>query len=899
MPKCVGGVWAVLACAVLAATQVRPSNATEEEKKLAGTLLELPTDASRRELLQREGVPITRKLIQGLLAAGNGLVREGKYSATVDLYQFSLGLADTIGDKTMQSGCLYALGLIREQQGDYEQAFDLVNRSLAQAREIGMDALGIAERLELLGGLQHSMGDTASAIRNVQEGLDIAESSGQTTKANMFRTRLALIYQQTGDYRLALENYEKTIGLKISREGRVMLLNRIGAVYDAQGNLDLALTYYQKSLQLAEEIGYKGYLVEPLERLGSVHQRLGKNQLAADYLRRALSLSESEGDLDQIARAHLGLASLQRTQGQFEDAQRHLETGVALYHTMHYPAMEAVALSGLAAIDDRRGRYAQEAAHANQALELAHRVADPIALWNTSYAAGHAHLRLGKRVEARAELREAIGAIESLSEQVAAGDQDRERFFEDKLAPYHELVKLSLAEGNTKDALAYAERARARVLLEALRRGRVMPSKSMTAEERVRERSLLDRIAALNRRLQEENSSEKPQDGRVTDFQKRVEALHLEYSAFQSQLYAKHPELRAVRLDEPPATAETIAALLPGKQSAALEYVVLENESLLFVVTKNPPYLRRFSIHLRSEELTAKLRRFYAKLSQRDLDFGTDAQELYRLLVEPAAEVLRNTTTMVIVPDGALWQLPFQALSPAADHYWIEQASIFYAPSLTVLAEMLRRYPASASPRTLMAMGNPATSVTSLPEAEAEVNALREIYGAVNSKIYTREEASEATFKQQAGKYSVLHIAAHGELDDRNPMYSHLLLAPGAGDAAEDGLLEAREMMDLDLKAEVVVLSACETARGRVGGGEGLIGMTWALFIAGSPATVATSWKIDSASATRFTLEFHRRLHSGEAKAAALREASLAVMRIPEYRHPYYWSSFSLFGKGI
>src|SRR5262249_9913759 len=149
-----------------------------------------------------------------------------------------------------------------------------------------------------------------------------------------------------------------------------------------------------------------------------------------------------------------------------------------------------------------------------------------------------------------------------------------------------------------------------------------------------------------------------------------------------------------------------------------------------------------------------------------------------------------------VVPDGALWQLPFQALSPGPEHYWIEQAAFSYAPSLTVLAEMRRHPPGHqiASP-TVMAMG------TDLPEAEAEVTALRDIYGPANSQIYMREQATEATFKQQAGKYSILHVAAHAVLDDRNPLYSHLVLARAPNDPAEDGMLEAREMMELDLKA--------------------------------------------------------------------------------------------------
>ena len=133
-------------------------------------------------------------------------------------------------------------------------------------------------------------------------------------------------------------------------------------------------------------------------------------------------------------------------------------------------------------------------------------------------------------------------------------------------------------------------------------------------------------------------------------------------------------------------------------------------------------------------------------------------------------------------------------------------------------------------------------------------------------------------------------------------MYSHLVLAQG--DKNEDGLLEAWELMQLDLKADLAVLSACETARGRFGAGEGVIGLTWAMFVAGAPATVVSQWKVESASTRDLMLGFHRqpeRRRSAKAKvtkAEALRQAALKLMKNPETSHPFYWAGFVLVGDG-
>jgi len=141
--------------------------------------------------------------------------------------------------------------------------------------------------------------------------------------------------------------------------------------------------------------------------------------------------------------------------------------------------------------------------------------------------------------------------------------------------------------------------------------------------------------------------------------------------------------------------------------------------------------------------------------------------------------------------------------------------------------------------------------------------------------------------------------------DDASPMHSYVLLAQAKNNAVDDGLLEAREIMDLDLRADLVVLSACETARGHIGDGEGVIGLTWAFFVAGTPTTVVSQWQVDSSSTTALMLAFHRaRLGpaTGAAPAvstaAALRNAMLGLLRGGPYRHPFYWAGFVVVGDG-
>jgi CHAT domain-containing protein len=308
---------------------------------------------------------------------------------------------------------------------------------------------------------------------------------------------------------------------------------------------------------------------------------------------------------------------------------------------------------------------------------------------------------------------------------------------------------------------------------------------------------------------------------------------------------------------------------------------VTDDQTYLFAITKaagKDAEIHVFNLPIKRSELTRQTESFRQQLARRDLGFRASAANLYALLLKPAQAQLSGKTNLIIVPDDKLWELPFQALLTSAHRFLIEDAAVSYAPSLTVLREMTKRQPkrnTDAGSATLLALGNPLLGketveratlalrdekLDPLPEAEQEVKALGKIYNAAHSTVYVGAEAREDRAKSEAGRASILHFATHATLNNASPMYSHLVLAPG--DKNEDGLLEAWELMQLDLKADLAVLSACETARGRYGAGEGMIGLTWALFVAGVPTTVVSQWKVESAGTRELMVDFHRAMIS-------------------------------------
>jgi CHAT domain-containing protein len=306
---------------------------------------------------------------------------------------------------------------------------------------------------------------------------------------------------------------------------------------------------------------------------------------------------------------------------------------------------------------------------------------------------------------------------------------------------------------------------------------------------------------------------------------------------------------------------------------------------------------------IKPEDLARKVSQFHQRLASRHPDFRSLARELYATLIEPVSEQLRGINTICIVPDAFLWNLPFQALITERNHYLIEDHALYYAPSLSVLREMSKgRFGNEKRETSLIAFGNPVIEkdkqrdeeICPLPEAETEVVSIAKAFAPTGNKVFIGRDAGEKTFKALAPTYTTIHLATHGVIDNRQPLYSHLLLTKTEGDPENDGLLEAREIMNMNLNADLAVLSACETANGKVSPGEGVMGMSWAFLVAGTRSMLVSQWRVNSTSTAQVMVNFYENLqsrndHSAGKKAKALREAALRLMKDERYHHPFYW----------
>lgn len=901
------------------------------EEELAAALFAAETDAERRRLLADDAALKTGELVRAIVARGHALTNQGSYAQSLEGLRLALELAGELGDKSGAARALRERGTVYFYQGDYAQASEHYRRSLELAEESG-DREAMAYAFNNMGNLHNAQGNYAAALEHLLKSLRLWEEAGDRAGAANTLYNIGLIYGQQGDYARALLDFQRALDSASGLGDKALTskaLNSIAGVHVLQRNYPLAVEYFRRGIALAEEVGNVITVGSSLNNLGVAYREQGDYARALECFERARKIAEELGVKVGVAHTRTNVGLTLKMRGDYAGALEHFQAALRIAEELGDRAGSAATLLNIGGLHYAQGDYARAAELGERAAAIAGEVGAREVVWSARTLEGRAYLALGQHERARPALAGAISTIEQLREQVAGGAQEQQLFFEDKVAPYYAMVDLLVARGEAAAALAYAEQAKGRVLLDVLRGGRVNVTKSMTPAEQEEERRLSAELASLNTQLQREGLRPRPDPGRLAELGSRLEKARLVYQSFQANLYAAHPELKVRRGETPPFTPERAAALLPDERTAVLEFVVGEEKSHLFVLTRGAASgaveLKAYPVAVRRAELAQRVRDFGRRVAERNLKIAEGARSLYDLLLAQARPQLRGKSTLCIVPDGPLWELPFQAVQTAPGRYLIEEHAVFYAPSLNVLYEMTKlegggRQAAGATRarKSLLAFGNPALGgkavgpssetrvgeeLQQLPEAEREVNTVGRLYGRGRSNIYTGAEASEGRAKAEVGRYRVLHFATHGVLDDANPMYSHLVLSRGG---AEDGLLESWEIMRLELQAELVVLSACQTARGHLGAGEGVIGMSWALFVAGSPTTVVSLWEVESASTTEMMIEFHRGLTARGAKgglaagkAAALRTAALKLLRSERYAHPAYWAGFVLVGDGL
>jgi CHAT domain-containing protein/Tfp pilus assembly protein PilF len=788
----------------------------------------------------------------------------------------------------------FVLGEVRKHLEYNEQALPL-RRDLGDRRGVAAALNNIAVSYVYLGELQKGVDYYNQALRLFRE------QSDKRAEAEALNN-IGVAYRRLGEDKEALDNFAQALALLESGEDarlQAAVLNSIGVTYGIQGTPQKALEYYNSALPLRRSTGDRRGEAITVFNIGLEYSRLRQPQRALEYYDQALSIARDVGDRRFEARVlnRLGLAHLDS--GDPQKAFEALNHGVPMARASGEREAEVLGLFYLARVERVTGNLDK----------------------------------------ARATIEAGIELIEDTRSSIAGQDL-RTSFFATVRKLYDSLIDVLMqmhqqrpGRGYDAEALEASERARARSLLELLNEEHVDIRQAVDPALLKREQSLQASLSSKTER-QIRLLGTKHTEEQAAAADKEVQELVAEYRKVQAEIRTSSPHYAALTQPQTVTLAEIQRQLL-DPDTLLLEYALGEDRSFVWTVT---PDSLTTSVLPNRAEIEAAARRVYERLTSnagREEETLDEIEVLSRMLLGPIAGQLERKR-LVVVTEGALQYIPFAALvTPSSRRRpLIVEHEIVNLPSVSTLAvlrrEMEGRPPA---PKLLAVVADPvfdredprvlgsrsAAVVTSAPDnlarsaKEAGVFRFERLYssrqeaeaiGALAPKEKKLQaldfDASRKTATSpELAQYRIVHFATHGLLNSLHPELSGLVLSlVDAEGKPQNGFLQAHEIYNLTFGAELVVLSACQTALGKEIRGEGLLGLTRGFMYAGAPRVVASLWNVPDRGTAELMKRFYQSmLAKGLAPAAALRGAQVAMWQDKRWSSPFYWAGFTLQGE--
>jgi CHAT domain-containing protein/predicted negative regulator of RcsB-dependent stress response len=804
------------------------------------------------------------------------------YQALKNLNE-ALAAIKIVGSSTNEAGYLCNIAMAHYSVGEVQKALDTLDQALAIIRA---DKIEFIEpyAFGLQGQILSSLGEHERAIESYEKALGRIRQFGMSEGERAVLSNMADTYSQAGQYDKAIETYGMALRVKVPgdpRETDPGRLMRLADVYLASGNARKALELMDQAIPLLRE-NEKRDKATALEILGRVYLRLNEPGKAMAALTSAFDETLKLGESADLTRLTLDLARANKLLGNLDEARTQSD-------------------ACLARIEASRSRLINP--------EL-----------RTSYFA----------------------------------TQQEAYYFQVDLLM--DLASKNPGKGFEALALEASETRRARSLLEGLTASRTDLRKGVDSQLLAQDNLLGQRLNA-KQEFRLRLLSGPHRDEQVAENDKEIAALVVEYQAAQDLIKKASPAYSALIRPQTLTVNEIQGLLTPD--TLLLEYSLGSERSFLWAVTTDS--VNTYNLAPRSEIETATKRmyglltarqpqhgesqtQYLARVKEADTQYEREVAALSQMLLGPVADRL-GKKRLVIVTDGSLGYLPFAALptpgTGKVERTLVTDHEIVYLPSASTLPVLRRDVASRASAtKTLAVLADPVfdqgdSRVSKGSNAPVKDNqpvlsaglgkrALRDA-GLLEEGVplarlpFSRQEAETIAALTPAGesfkalgfsanlstaispeisRYRIVHFATHALVNPTHPYLSGLLLSlVDEQGRPQDGFLSLNQIYNLNLPAELVVLSACQTATGKEVKGEGIIGLTRAFMYAGAPRVVASLWKVDDAATAEIIKRFYRAmLQKGLRPAAALQVAQMEMSQSKLWSSPYYWAGFVLQG---
>jgi CHAT domain-containing protein len=656
-------------------------------------------------------------------------------------------------------------------------------------------------------------------------------------------------YDLLGDHSrsLSLDRQALDIAVEINDTyNQQKLLTQLALQYTELGRPELALDYHQRTLSLSGSTSYSPRQDwRNFTYIAQTFYTLKHYDAAAAYQREALQLTVDE--LRDPALAHFSytrLGMILSGMRHYDQAVQEATAGLDVARAQNDSSsrkMIAYSLLQLGHVARQAGDCAAALQHYDEALNLYDGLQiSKLDGYDTHKGRLLCYVNNGDEGAIEQELARVLGLFEQDRAEITE-EQNRNSYFDAEQSVYDIAISYAYSRGDKRRAFDYSEQSRGRSLLDLLTHG--IKAGTAGTEPEV----IVDGVAS---------------------------SLNL----------------------------EALQAELPSRIQV-VQYTALKDRLLIWLITSTQFEVREKSVP--AAELNSLVLDYVSLLTRNDesqtAEVKRRAETLYDLLITPIAPLLDGAHELCIVPDKALFHLPFASLvAPGTPRYLIQDFALLFAPSASVLvhcSQAAQQRARITHTETVLSVGNAAfdravyPELSDLPAAEFEAKEVAEVYG--DGPALTGTKADKGTILERLDRVDVIHFAGHYVADERTPMRSRLLLAK---DASQDDALTAADVFGKQLpQTRVVVLSACQTEIERYDNGEGMIGIARTFLAAGSPLIVASQWPVDSNATAELMIRFHRlRKLEGLSTTEALRRSQREMLAGSDERHrnPYYWAAF-------
>ncbi len=775
-----------------------------------------------------------------------------------------------IGDTYLALGQLYAT------TGKSQLAMELLQKSLDLFRQSG-DNKGVMEANLAMGSVWSDYGYFDIAKSYIGSSIEMAvEQKYGTARQNQL---MASILSSAGEYEEALRWQERALDDAREKKiaGQVIWTTiGVGDIYNELGDLNRADRYYRSAKRYKDSTSSNSIGLQ-----ASLDLRMGEVMNAREYF-------TSQGSSTGEAIALMRLAELMIRKAEPDSAFILLGQSQGLFKTSlnRQGVANTQLLRGKISVD--AGRFAQ----ATHLLDSARSYEDfPETVWQAWFHTGRMYEKQGDLEKAKDSYQNSVTVIEKIRGRLTV-DEFKSSYFRNKREVYDRLINVLLKMDKTTEAFQVSEQARSRAFYDILSGRKInfrgAASDELTQLEQMKRAEIEKLYKLLQKPETESSASNGSRQIEMRELRAALMDVQTEYEDILQKIKLENPEYREIISADPVDLQEL--QKITDLSTAFLSYWISDEKLIIWMITKSS--VTRKSVDVKQEyinSLVQKTRKYLNSNMQNETSSGL--KELHSILIAPVENELKNLRNLVIIPNGPLHFIPFQALKNDKGAFLVEKYNLVYAPSASVYKLCQARD--NKKSNSFMGMALSDISVgnnVGLPGTEDELKKILPLFSDKISAI--GPDCTETFAKKSAGSYNFIHFATHGIYNFRQPLYSFILFPPTASD---DGRLNVWEVFEMNINAKLVTLSACETGLGNLDQGDEMVGLSRAFLYAGSSAVIVSLWSVADYPTAILMTNFYKYI-----KTHPLQEALTLAQRdvIKLFPQPLYWSPFILIGNG-